>query len=129
MRPTAPPRLPNVAMSGRQHGGRREREQGGSGQHRERSAQEHVVSAVLNRWNITVWVPAQNAAARLSADYPGWDIQVVRRRNGVGIAARREGDGTCVVVGSEAEVRDALAAAAAGAPEPGVSMTTDAPDD
>jgi hypothetical protein len=90
-------------------------------------AQEHVVRAVLNRWKMTVWVPAQKAAARLRADYPGWDVQVVQRRNGVGIAAQRDGNGTCMVMGSETEVRDALAAAAA--PEPGASTTTDAPND
>lgn len=60
-------------------------------------------------WYTEVWYPALRAAAGLQADYPGWQVDVVQRREGLGVLAHRDSDGTCVVVGLPDEVRAALA--------------------
>lgn len=57
---------------------------------------------------VTGWADAVRAAVQLQADYPRWRVRAVLRRDGPGVAAKRDGWGVCVVVGSPAEVRAAL---------------------
>jgi hypothetical protein len=61
---------------------------------------------------VTGWAQALHEAERAKEDFPQWWVRAVRRRDGVGIEAIRDGRGLCSVTGSVAEVRAVLAATA-----------------
>lgn len=61
---------------------------------------------------LSAWAAAVEAAGKLQADYPQWQVRAVQRREGPGVTAQRDDGALCTVVGSAAEVRQALAAAA-----------------
>ena len=71
-------------------------------------------STEATRWGcvMTGWADAVEAADRLQEEHPGWRVRAVPRRDGPGVAAVRNGSepGLCMVIGTEAEVRTALAA-------------------
>ena len=61
---------------------------------------------------MTGWADAVRAADKLQEEHPGWQVRAVPRREGPGVAAVRDSSaaGLCMVIGTAAEVRAALAA-------------------
>jgi hypothetical protein len=58
------------------------------------------------------WADVVQAADELHEEHPGWRVRAVPRRAGPGVAAVRDSSapGLCMVIGTAAEVRAALAA-------------------